>query len=440
MDSTTRLRWKLLSQIAMGGALSVACGGAVESDDPGAGGSAGGGGGPAGGSGGLVTGGGGGLGGSGNVGGGGVAGAAGVGIGGFGGMGGGAGDGPFISGDVDCNSCSAHWTTCWSWWAVPVNDAMPPSNAKCPQSYEIPSGALQVCTPQGWGEYFWGDPIEVGDLCCYNTGLQCPGGRPFRIDGELRVAQVTARGDWLDAAGVACTDAVGSTTRAALSRAWLEDAKMEHASVAAFARLTLDLMALGAPAELIVASQTASLDEVRHARACFARASELAGVELGPDALDLTGLVVGSSFEALVRSTFEEGCVGETLAALHAAEQRRVAGDQSVRATLDTIEREESDHAALAFRILRWVLLCSPDQADVVREELERARMALSRESRQDLPLPPGVDAAAWAHYGRLTPAQSARLRARAFSEVVEPCVRALLEPPAVDSMELAAV
>ena len=50
---------------------------------------------------------------------------------------------------------------------------------------------------------------------------------------------------------------------------WLELAEAEHASIASFARNTLQLMAIGAPSYLLTASQEASIDEVKHTQMCF---------------------------------------------------------------------------------------------------------------------------------------------------------------------------
>ncbi len=51
------------------------------------------------------------------------------------------------------------------------------------------------------------------------------------------------------------------------ARQWTETARLEHASIAAFARFVLQLMALGAPAELVAADVLATIatDEARHA-------------------------------------------------------------------------------------------------------------------------------------------------------------------------------
>ena len=58
---------------------------------------------------------------------------------------------------------------------------------------------------------------------------------------------------------------------------WRENGRTEHASVAAFARLTLDLMALGAPPHLIASSNTDGLDEIRHTELCFSLARSIDG-------------------------------------------------------------------------------------------------------------------------------------------------------------------
>ena len=61
--------------------------------------------------------------------------------------------------------------------------------------------------------------------------------------------------------------------RDAVVKAWTTAARAEHASVASFARFTLQLLHLGAPADLVADAQQAALDEVRHARLCFGVAS-----------------------------------------------------------------------------------------------------------------------------------------------------------------------
>jgi hypothetical protein len=54
-----------------------------------------------------------------------------------------------------------------------------------------------------------------------------------------------------------------SDQRARLAAQWATDGAAEHASIASFARVTLQLMALGAPAGLLADTQRGAADEVR---------------------------------------------------------------------------------------------------------------------------------------------------------------------------------
>src|SRR5262249_31111890 len=131
------------------------------------------------------------------------------------------------------------------------------------------------------------------------------------------------------------TDDLSSEARAALADAWLKDALGEHASIASFARVSLELMAVGAPSDLIAAAHRAAVDETRHARLCFALASAYAGRALAPSAFPFSGsVVVDGDLASVAARAVAEGCVGETLAAIQASEQLAVATDPAVRAAL----------------------------------------------------------------------------------------------------------
>src|SRR6478736_3829368 len=94
--------------------------------------------------------------------------------------------------------------------------------------------------------------------------------------------------DGLDAIG-ARARSLPEHVRLALGEYFAHSAQMEHVSIASFNRFSLQLLGLGAPAELIEGAQRAALDEVHHARICFAIAEQYLGQPLGPSALDLTG-------------------------------------------------------------------------------------------------------------------------------------------------------
>jgi hypothetical protein len=134
---------------------------------------------------------------------------------------------------------------------------------------------------------------------------------------------------------------------------------------------------------------------------------------------------VAGSLAALAASAVKEGCVGETVAAVMAAEQLARAKDPAVRAALARIAVDEGRHAELAWRAVTWA----------VREGGAEVRAAVAQAFAEALASPaPGADGAeALADHGRLDAATAARVAAVALGEVVAPAARALLgEPSAV--------
>jgi hypothetical protein len=162
---------------------------------------------------------------------------------------------------------------------------------------------------------------------------------------------------------------------ARITTAWSQDAQMEHASIASFARFTLELLAVGAPPTLLLASQDAGRDEIQHAQTCFAIASRLAGRKLGPGPLDVSGVGAARDLASIVAATVKEGCVIETLSALLAKERSEGARDPALRAALGKIADDEGRHAELAWRFLAWAIQRGGDPIrDVARGAFEESR------------------------------------------------------------------
>lgn len=211
---------------------------------------------------------------------------------------------------------------------------------------------------EGWALDVSAPAMKDGQ-CCYTVTCEatsCSSGRPFVVGDAARVATVRRRDDWSDVARVDVA-ALDVATRAQLADAWLADAQAEHASVASFARFALELLSIGAPPELVADAHAAARDEIEHARICFALASAYAGAPHGPGPLMVDGsLSRCGDLYAIVRATVEEGCVGETLAALEAEAAVARATDPVVRAALTRIADDEARHAALAWRVVAWAL------------------------------------------------------------------------------------
>ncbi len=265
---------------------------------------------------------------------------------------------------------------------------------------------------------------EGGRVCGQAT---CSIGRPFVVEGAVRFAPLAGRSDWARPTelGAGGPDAALCERLAA---EWARAGQMEHASVAAFARFTLQLLALGAPPGLVADAQAAALDELEHARLCFGLASAYAGRPLGPGPLPVDGALADMSLEGAVLTAVVEGCVGETLAALEAAEAREWAREGAARDALSVIVGDEARHAELAWRFVAWGLERggAPLRAAVGEAFARAFGEGAGAEAVAD-----GEGDALLAH-GVLPEARRAELRRRALREVVAPCAERLLGRPAL--------
>jgi hypothetical protein len=254
---------------------------------------------------------------------------------------------------------------------------------------------------------------------------QCAIGRPFLVAGNERLAGVIARADWSAADISPQLDHLSTTERAALAAHWTQTAQMEHASVAAFARFVLQLLSRGAPPDLIHAAQDAMRDETEHARLCFALAGAYAGSAIGPAPLSLDGALEDQDARGILVGTILEGCIGETVAAIEAAEAAAHAVDPAVAAVLSRIAADETRHAELAWRYLAWALATGDeDLRDVARRTFAQARAAAGS---FDPASQPTEDSARWLSLGRTTDEVRARLRREAMDRVIAPCAARLL-------------
>jgi hypothetical protein len=281
-------------------------------------------------------------------------------------------------------------------------ECLAPMRSPPPWPYAHP---YERCDPNPIGEIGRFSPSETAahratepNTCCYvgfvSCGVHAPVrpmlGRPLRNPaGGAIVARTRRRGGW------ALADASGERddARAAF---WAESGAAEHSSIAEFARLSLVLLGLGAPADLVADVHRAALDEIAHAETCFALASRFAGRPVGPGPLAVAAATADASIDALVDSTLRDGCVGEAAGALDLAAVARAEDDAGRRAAIAAMGRDEERHAALAWRILGFAL----------RREPETARAAVAR--FLDDPRPRNA------------------LERRVLDEVVRPCLRSL--------------
>ncbi len=260
----------------------------------------------------------------------------------------------------------------------------------------------------------------------------CAIGRPFLVDEAPRLAPAV-RGERAWASGPAPEIAsIPPDLRASLAQRWTEIGLMEHASVAAFARFALQLLALGAPPELLEKTTAAMQDETRHARVAFALASAYAGEAIGPGPLAIDGALRGGADPVdVLRTVFREGCIGETVAAIEAKEGALAAADPVLGAVLAGIGEDETSHAALAWAAVRFLALAMGDAAgEVLIEELARAEA--ERAPRPDAEPEPLAD------HGLFGETRRAAIRSVIVTRVVAPATRALVASLTPTSAEAA--
>ena len=202
----------------------------------------------------------------------------------------------------------------------------------------------------GFGAQLQGSLPFLGDLRNYegNTSLviipdEWPelclaGGRRLR-DGDAAVLPGVATFDDCDA----------------IAHAWIEDARAEYASIWAFERMAAELRAAGAPGALIAAARTAAEDEARHVALCGHMANTpfhllpLARAYAEPRFTTPSHAALAT----LAREAWVDGCLGEGVAAAHAASAARTAREKGARVQ-HMISVDERRHADLAWAVLDW--------------------------------------------------------------------------------------
>jgi hypothetical protein len=268
------------------------------------------------------------------------------------------------------------------------------------------------------------EPTFKAGNCCYEVA-QCGTGRPYMDGAASRVASlVRAEGGTSGWSAIAIHEAqmtnVAPELRARIAAAWLADGLLEHASIASFGRFALELMAVGAPADLVADAHRAAIDEVEHARLCFGLAQAYGAEPTTPSPFPFAGRIeVSSDLADVAARAVREGCIGETIGAIQAAEQLALAENPLVRRALGVIVDDEARHAELSWRFVAWAL--AHGGSDV--------SSAVAAAFAEPLAVPAIDDDARSAEmttHGRLDPTVLREVVQRALDEVVVPCATQL--------------
>lgn len=210
--------------------------------------------------------------------------------------------------------------------------------------------------------------------------------------------------------------------------AWRKNGLTEHASIAAFARLSTELVALGAPSSLVADSHRDALDELAHTELCFALAEELDGrrIRPGPFPAAAARLPSGPITFRLARLAVEslvDGALNEGVSARVVAELARETEDPRVRSVLEVIAKDESRHAVHGFQVMRW---CLERGGHPVRAALVAALGALPVELGRSLT--PGAEDGSLEHLGIPGRAREERAFAIVRARLIERTGRLITE------------
>eukprot|EP00913_Durusdinium_trenchii_P020590 g19339.t1 len=225
-----------------------------------------------------------------------------------------------------------------------------------------------------------GTPVPTHPCTCQLYSKNVPvEGRAFLTDNGTCVASIR-RSDGFDDTWSTdgFTDGFTGDVNPDLASHFISLGLAEHASVASFARVVMELMQLAAPADLVDRTLQAGREEVRHAQVAFslARTWSAEGYQLGP----LNGLEYAPvSFVQLARQTVFEAILGETAAFLRASLALRFATHQGVREFLLQVASDERRHAELAWATVAWAVQAKAEVVQEVLVALDAADEELAR-------------------------------------------------------------
>ena len=216
-------------------------------------------------------------------------------------------------------------------------------------------------------------------------------GRPFVVNGKYRssaslmeqIDESNAKTEWnIDQVPRILAN---SSSNQAIAIEFLNQGEGEHASVASFARHTLQLMSMGAPTTMLIGSQKAALDEIKHAKMCYGIAKSFLGAKIQPSTLNIDGSVTKISNSEIIQSVITEGCIGETVAAVRAQLSVHYAKEPNIKSILQEIASDETNHSQLAWNTVQWAINRFPELR-VIAEETFKAQLDRPIDMAKGLP------------------------------------------------------
>jgi hypothetical protein len=178
-------------------------------------------------------------------------------------------------------------------------------------------------------------------------------GRPYVTENGILSAQVKhIETDWI----TEVTPSLNPLTDQKKSQKWLTTALNEQSSVASFSVFSLQLLAVGAPSDLVKRAHLSAIDEIKHAQLSFGLASSFSGSPISPGEYTPHTVSIKPDLLEICSAVAREGCVAETFSTLKAAVDLEEEKDPVVREVLQTIIKDETRHSVLAWDTIKWCI------------------------------------------------------------------------------------
>ena len=211
---------------------------------------------------------------------------------------------------------------------------------------------------------------------------------------------------------------------AAVAHEWNQRTEAEYISAVIAQQVTLRLLQLGAPPDLIRDGLRIASDELTHSELSAAVAASASGEAASP-VIDPAAMAVPAgegALGSLIPSIVRFFCVGETIAVPLFRMLRQHCTIPIARSALDRIMRDETRHRQFGWDVLDWMLLVGgpevrqqlADQAPVLVDQVVHAYVVEG--DHPDAVLHPEL--AAW---GLALPAAYAATATSALAEEISP-------------------
>jgi hypothetical protein len=179
-------------------------------------------------------------------------------------------------------------------------------------------------------------------------------GTPLEAEHQRLMRRRAEPIPWHETTAAALTDA----ERARLTETWTRRAAAEYLAVTTFAVLAIDLVAAGAPADVLSLCMRAGIDEVRHAELALRMIDIYGGkrVQPPPKMSSLPDDPKRSRLHQAVANTLLVSCVSETYATTVLTATRDITTDPTTHGVLTSIYSDEVMHARLGWSYLRYAI------------------------------------------------------------------------------------